>query len=152
MSRFDNMQDDALDGCPGDSKWADMTRTPLLIMLASVAALAGCNKESHTIVAGPNIDDNVGNVASNGPVALPPSIVASKTYRCADNKIVYVDYLSDNKTANIRTDKDGAPTQITSAEAGKPMTGAAGYELTGTPEAASVKIAVPGHPSQSCQA
>ena len=29
-----------------------MTRTALLITLAATAALAGCNKQSHTIVAG----------------------------------------------------------------------------------------------------
>ncbi len=34
------------------AKGEDMTRTLLLITLASAAALAGCNKESHTIVAG----------------------------------------------------------------------------------------------------
>ena len=67
-----------------------MTRTPLLITLAAAAALAGCNKESHTIVAGRTTGDDT-NAAANAPVALPPSIAASKIYRCADNKVVYVD-------------------------------------------------------------
>jgi hypothetical protein len=129
-----------------------MTRTPMLIMIAAAAALAGCNKQSHTIVAGPDVDNDTTNAASNGPVALPPSIVSSKIYRCADNKVVYVDYLSDNKSANIRTDKAGTPTQVNAAEAGKPMTGPAGYSLDGTSSAKSVKIAVPGHPSQTCNA
>jgi hypothetical protein len=70
-----------------------MTRTPLLIMLAATAALAGCNKENHTIVAGPPGDDV--NAAANAPIALPPSIQSSKTYRCADNSVVYVDWMSD---------------------------------------------------------
>src|SRR5579859_960365 len=100
-----------------------MTRTPLLIALAAAAALTGCKQESHTIVAGPDVDEGQSNVASNGPVALPPSVAASKIYRCADNKIVYVDYLSDNKSANIRTDKAGTPTLVTAPAVGKPMTG-----------------------------
>jgi hypothetical protein len=129
-----------------------MTRTTLLIMLAATAALAGCNKDNHTIVAGGPDVDNQANVAANGPVALPPSITATKIYRCADNKIVYVDWMSDNKSANIRTDKGGSSTQVTAAEAGKPMTGAGGYSLEGTSSAKSVKIAVPGHPSQTCNA
>ena len=79
-----------------------MTRTPLLITLAAAAALAGCNKENHTIVAGPADGDNV-NAAANAPVALPPSIIASKIYRCADNNVVYVDWLSDGKSANVQT-------------------------------------------------
>ena len=127
-----------------------MTRTPMLIMLAAAAALAGCNKENHTIVAGPDTGENETNAAAKAPVALPPSVMSSKIYRCADNKIVYVDWLSDNKSANIRTDKGGVPTQVTAPEAGKPMTGAAGYSIEGAASAKSVKIAVPGHPAQNC--
>ena len=127
-----------------------MTRTPMLIMLAAAAALAGCNKESHTIVAGPPGDEV--NATSNTPVALPPSIASSKTYRCEDNKIVYVDWLSDNKTANIRTEAAGTPNQVTAAETGKPMAGPNGYSLEGTSSAKSVKIGLPGHPAQSCNA
>lgn len=126
-----------------------MTRTPMLIILAAAAALAGCNKESHTIVAGPPGDQDT-NVSK--PIALPPSVTSSNTYRCADNKIVYVDWLSDNKSANVRTDKAGSPTQVTTAEPGKPMTAAGGYSVEGKPSDAAVKIAVPGHPAQSCKA
>jgi crotonobetainyl-CoA:carnitine CoA-transferase CaiB-like acyl-CoA transferase len=124
----------------------------MLIMIAAAAALAGCNKESHTIVAGPDLGDNATNTTSKDPVALPPTIASSKVYRCADNKIVYVDWLSDNKTANIRTEKTGTPTQVTASDAGKPMAGPAGYSLDGTVSAKSVKIAIPGHASQNCNA
>ena len=120
-----------------------MTRTSLLIALAAAAALAGCNKENQTVVA-----EN--NSVENAPIVLPPTIAQSKIYRCADNKVVYIDWLSDNKSANIRTDKEGSPTQVTAAEAGKPMTNAGGYSIEGTATAHSVKVAVPGHPAQSC--
>jgi hypothetical protein len=152
MSRNDIMQEHALDGYHpvGEGRFS-MTRTPLLISLAAAAALAGCNKENHTIVAGPP-GDNDTNAAAEKPVALPPSVVSSKTYRCADNKIVYVDWLSDNKSANVRTDKGGSPTQVTTAEPGKPMTAAGGYSVEGTSSGSSVKIAVPGHPAQTCNA
>ena len=128
-----------------------MTRTPLLIVLAAAAALAGCDSQSHTIVAGEPGDDT-NNVAANGPVALPPSITESKVYRCADNKVVYVDWMSDNKSANIRTDKSGNPTVVTTADPTKPMTAAGGYSLQGSASASAAKIAVPGHPEQSCKA
>jgi hypothetical protein len=143
------MQGHGLDGHPyvGEGLFS-MTRTPLLITLAAAAALAGCNKENHTIVAGPPGDNAA---VSNTPVALPPSVVSTKVYRCADDKIVYVDWLSDNKSANIRTDKGGSPTQVTTADPGKPMTAQGGYSLEGTSSASSVKIAVPGHPSQTCK-
>ena len=151
MSHYDNMQERALTTPVGAAKGETMTRAPLLIALAAAAALAGCNKQDHTIVAGPPGDNDV-NVAANGPVALPPSISASKIYRCADNKVLYVDWLSDGKTANIRTDKGGNPTVVTAAEAGKPMTAPGGYSLEGTANASTAKIGVPGHPAQSCKA
>jgi hypothetical protein len=151
MSQFDNMQAHGLDGSVSAGEGANMTRTPLLITLAAAAALAGCNNSDHTIGGGPDAD-NGANAAANAPVALPPTIAASKIYRCADNKLVYVDWLSDNKTANIRTEQGGSPTQVAAIEPGKPMTGAAGYELSGSATAAAVKITVPGHASQSCKA
>ena len=129
-----------------------MTRTPIFLMFAAAAALAGCNKENHTIVAGPDTGEHETNVAANGPIALPPSVVASKIYRCADNKVVYVDWLSDNKSANIRTEQGGSPTQVTAAEAGQPMTAPGGYSIEGSATAAAAKIGIPGHPAQSCKA
>jgi hypothetical protein len=128
-----------------------MTRTPLLITLAAAAALAGCNKENHTIVSGPP-GDNEAAVAANGPVALPPSIVATKLYRCADNSVVTVDYLSDNKSGNVRVGKDTTSTSVTAPEAGKPMTAPGGYSVEGSATSSSAKIAVPGHPAQTCKA
>ena len=80
-------------------------------MLAAAAALAGCNKESHTIVSG--LPANDVNAAKNANVQLPPSITATKLYRCADNSVVTVDYLSDNKSANVKVGKDGSPVQVT---------------------------------------
>lgn len=127
-----------------------MTRKALL-MLAAAAALAGCNKESHTIVAGGPPGDET-NTLANANVQLPPSIVATKLYRCADNSVVTVDYLSDNKSANVHVGKEGPTVQVASAEAGKPMTAAGGYSVEGSATSSSAKIAVPGHPSQTCNA
>jgi hypothetical protein len=128
-----------------------MTRTALLITLAAAAALAGCNKESHTIVAGgPPGDEN--NTAANANVQLPPSIVATKLYRCADNSVVTVDYLSDGKSANVHIGKAATSTQVTAPEAGQPMTAAGGYSVEGSPTSSSAKISVPGHSGQTCNA
>ena len=128
-----------------------MTRTPLLLALAATAALAGCgNNDDHTIVAGPD-GDAANQPAANAPVALPPSIASSKIYRCKDNSVVYIDWLSDNKSANFRAGQNDAPVTLTAEEAGKPMV-AEGYSLTGTPGANSVTLSRPGKGSQSCSA
>ena len=111
---------------PAVAKATPMTRTTLLITLAAAAALAGCNKEDHTIVAGGPPEDNT-TAASNGPVALPPSITASKVYRCADNTVVYVNWMSDG-SANVKNKPEGA---ITPVAAGSP-------ELQGNANAKSV--------------
>lgn len=126
-----------------------MTRT-LFTMLIASAALAGCNSEDKTIV-GSGADYGV-NAAANADVQLPPSIAASKIYRCADNDVVYVDWLSDGKSANIRTERGGSPTQVTAPQPGEPMTAAGGYSIAGTATDASVTIAVPGQAAERCKA
>jgi len=129
-----------------------MIRTTPLIAVAAAALLAGCNQEDHTIVAGgPDTENPAADaLKANGPVELPPSVAASKTYRCADNSVVHVDWLSDGKSANVRTDAGGT-VQVVAPEAGQPMTGGTGYSVSGTADAASAKIATGGS-AQSCKA
>jgi hypothetical protein len=126
-----------------------MTRTLTLLSLAAAAALAGCGTDTSDAA---NDAANAANSAANADIQLPPAIAASKIYRCADNAVVYVDWLSDGKSANVRTDPSGAPTQVTAAEPGQPMTGPDGYSLAGSATESSARIAVPGHPAQSCKA
>ncbi len=85
-----------------------MTRNALLFTLTAVAALAGCDKQSHTITG----DTPGDNIAANAPVALPPSITASKSYRCKDNKLVYIDWMSDG-TARVKKTREEAGTPVT---------------------------------------
>ena len=111
-----------------------MTRTALTITLAAAAALAGCNDSDHNIVAGGPVDDS--NVVDNANVQLPPSITASKSYRCADNSLIYVDWLSDG-SARVKHTRD---------EVGAPVAaGAPG--LTGDAKGASIT-----YKGQSCKA
>ena len=85
-----------------------MTRTALLITLAAAAALAGCNNSDHTIVSGP---DEGNNAVVNEHVALPPSISSSKSYRCADNKLIYVDWMSDG-SARVKKTREEVGTPV----------------------------------------
>ena len=127
-----------------------MTRTLTILSLAAAAALAGCNKSDHTVVLN-DLNDDSANAATNGPVELPPSIAASKIYRCKDNSVVYVDFMSDGKSANFRADKAETPTHLVAPEAGQPMV-AEGYSLTGTAAGSTITLARPGKGSQSCKA
>ncbi len=127
-----------------------MTRTSSLLPLLAAAALAGCNDGSHTIVAGGPADDQPANAAANN-VELPPAIASSKIYRCKDNSVVYIDWLSDDKSANFRAKQGDVPIQLKTEEPGKPML-ADGYSLTGTPGGSNVTLLRPDKGSQSCKA
>ena len=127
-----------------------MIRTTPLIAVAAAALLAGCNQDNTIVAGGPDTSDPAAEaLQANGPIALPPSVAASKTYRCADNSIVHVDWLSDGKSANVRTDT--GTVHVTAPEAGQPMTGGTDYSVAGTADAASAKIATGGS-AQSCKA
>ena len=114
-----------------------MTRTPFLLAIVAAAALAGCNKSDHTIVAGGDpVDDQPTNATANANVQLPPSIAASKTYRCKDNSLVYIDWLSDG-TSRVKKSADDAGTTL---PAGDPS-------LSGDAKASTIT-----YKGQSCKA
>lgn len=130
-----------------------MNRPTLAFTAVAAALLAGCNQEDHTIVAGGPADDPAAEAApGNGAVVLPPSISASKTYRCGSDAIVQVNWMSDGKSATIREGQNGSPTLVTAAEEGQPLTAASGHSLTGTADSPSVSITLPGGSALTCKA
>ena len=82
-----------------------------LIPLAAAALLAaGCNQEDHTIVQKDPADQGP-SVPKLDPSQLPPSIQASKAYRCKDNSLIYIDWMSD-QTARVKTDRNAVGTPV----------------------------------------
>lgn len=114
--------------------------------LAALLSLAACKNEPEVIDANP--DPMAEDLANAAPVEAPPMIQASRTYRCKDNSLVYVDFYTNN-TAQFRTQKDGPATTLTAAEAGGAYT-AEGYSVSGN--APQVTVTAPGKGSQSCKA
>jgi hypothetical protein len=86
--------------------------------------------------------------AETKAAALPPSIQASRTYRCADNSLAYVDFFTDG-TAAIRLEELGTPTRLTRANGAGAFTG--GDYSVGADEA-STSITLPGKSAQTCRA
>ena len=111
-----------------------MTRPLTILAIVAAAALAGCNKEDHTIVVGPGADDQPMN---NVGVVLPPSIQASKAYRCKDNSLVYIDWLSDG-SARVKKSRE---------EVGGTPVAAGDESLKGDAKAASIT-----YNGQNCKA
>jgi hypothetical protein len=120
-----------------------------IIAAASIAAslvLAACSNEPEVVDTNP--DPMKEELAKAGPVEAPPMIQASRTYRCKDNSLVYVDFYTNN-TAQYRTEKGGQATTLTAAAAGQPYT-AEGYSVSAN--AAQIELTAPGKGSMSCKA
>lgn len=112
-----------------------MKKSFILLAPLSMLALAACNK-SET----PAADEAAGTdtaATTAAPVELPPAITASGTYRCADNTILYVDFLGKNEAADIRVgDKAATAVRVTAPVAEAPAAPAAGAAPAPAAEAA----------------
>lgn len=118
-------------------------------VLAALIALAACNNEPETIIAG-GPEQPEPDFGGKPVPQLPPPVKASKTFRCKDNSLVYVDFFADDKGANVRTEKDGPPTMVSTAEPGAEMASTDGTtKLTG--DTAAITVTLPGAGAKSCK-
>lgn len=125
-----------------------MKLTLPLIAVAAAAMLSACNKNDEPEVVGGPADPMAAQLANAAPVELPPSVKANKQYRCKDNSLIFVDFMTDDKTAILRTEKTGTPTKLLAPEAGKPFEAEGGYKVDGSGD--TVTITIPGKGTQSC--
>ena len=123
-------------------------RSPFITaaVLGTALVLTACGKPE-TITAGES-DPDAAALNAASPVELPPMVTQSRTYRCKDASLVYVDFFSNN-TATYKASKEDAGTKLTAAEPGKPYS-AGGYSVSG--DGPQVEITAPGKPAQSCKA
>jgi hypothetical protein len=120
------------------------------ISLLALSALAACGQPKEETV-NQTIGDPMENQLANAPaVELPPALKSSKSYRCKDNSLVYIDLFEGDKQANIRTEKGGKPTVLKAPEAGKPLEAEGGYKLEGS--GGTLTVTLPGKSAQSCKA
>jgi hypothetical protein len=122
-------------------------RSAAALPAASLLVLGACNSEPETVTAG-GADPQAEALKKAPPVAPPPAIQASRTFRCKDNSLVYIDYYT-NSTARVRTEKEGTPTVLT-AEGGAPPYKAEGWSLSDN--ARQVSLTAPGKGTRSCKA
>jgi hypothetical protein len=100
-----------------------MNKTFLILAPLSMLALAACNK-SETPAEGEAGAE--GAAATAAPIAMPPAITATGTYRCADSTVLYVDFLGANEAADIRVgDKTATAVRVTAEAPAAPAAGAA---------------------------
>lgn len=129
-------------------------RTHLILRaapLVAVLSLAACG-QPETIVAGEPVDDMKAELNAAKPVELPPAMTASKSLRCKDGSVAFVDFFAGNKQAILRVDKrDAAPVTLKGDGTG-PLTADGGYKLVGDGTGPTVTLTEPGKAEQSCKA
>ena len=114
--------------------------------IAAVILLAACNNEPEDLSKN-GYDPMAEQLKKAPPVKeLPPAIAASRTYRCSDNSLFYVDFYTNN-TALLRTVRGGEAVTLTAA-GGNPPFVADGHSVSGNGEA--VRITAPGKNNLSC--
>ena len=113
---------------------------------AALLSLSACSNEPEVVDTNP--DPMKEDLANAAPVEAPPMIQASRTYRCKDNSLVYIDFYTNN-TAQFRTEKGGQATTLTAPAAGQAFT-AEGYSVSGN--APQIQLTAPGKGSLSCKA
>lgn len=124
-----------------------MTKAPIFAAVAALLSLAACNGQA-TPTAEQNASDAANAVeAAKPPVEMPPSVVATKTFRCDDNSVVSVEFYVGDKQANLHPTEKGPAVMLRADEAGKPLV-AEGYSLEGTQT--KITLATPAKKSQSC--
>lgn len=115
--------------------------------LATLALLGACKPEPKILDS--RAPDPLAAEKAKAPKAvLPPPIKSSATFRCKDNSLVYIDFFEGDTLLNLRTVKDGVPTQLKAEAAGKPFTGG-GFTVTGNDK--GIMLTAPDKGEQSCR-
>jgi hypothetical protein len=122
--------------------------SPLLLIasLGTLLALGACNNKP---VVAHDDDPQAAQLKNAPPVAAPPMIMASRTYRCDDNSLVYADFYTNN-TVSVRAKKEPGSGTILTATDGKPPYTAPGYSVSAN--ATHISYAAPGKKAQGCDA
>lgn len=129
--------------------------TPAALALAAALSTAACGDNgavNATNEASANASANT--AAAKAEIVLPPAIKASKTYRCKDNSLVYINFLDDDVSANVRDKEEEPPAvQLKAAAAGEPFEGQGetgkGFRLVGSGD--TITYTSPDSGTQSCR-
>ena len=114
--------------------------------LAATFALAACGEPE--VITVNEFDPMAEALKNAGPIEAPPMIQASRTYRCRDNSLVYIDFYT-NDTAAVRTQRGQPPVATLTAEDGTPPYTAEGYSVSANAD--QITYTAPGRGTQTCR-
>lgn len=122
----------------------------ILLPVIAALALSACDTSPTQIGPGAKPSGTPTPTAPATPVKLPPSIAATKQYRCADNTLAFVEWYSDDLSASVKTDAKASAVRVVAPAVGDPMVGG-GYSLKGGKGDASITFGSPAKPKgQRC--
>src|SRR4051812_5784859 len=120
-----------------------------LVTAASLGALLALGACHNKPIVAHDDDPQAAQLKNAPPVAPPPMIMASRTYRCDDNSLLYADFYTNN-TVSVRTKKEPGSGTILTAADGKPPYTAPGYSLSAN--STHISYSAPGKKAQACDA
>lgn len=123
--------------CPG----AGFSRHILLLAVPVAVLLSGCSEKQER-------EASTTMVNAPLPVAMPPAIVASHTYRCADGEVFYIDFMHDGTTINVRRWPSDPALRLTAPSQGLAYVGD-GMNLTVSGK--EVRVDEPKKTSRTCK-
>lgn len=119
--------------------------------MVAFAGLAACG-ESNPEVVGEMYDPNDAEelAAEEANTEVPPMVRASRSYRCADNSVVYVTFYTNDTQVGVASDRSAPPTilaneAMASADAETDMGAEAGDEAAAPEETGPARFAGQGH-------
>lgn len=122
-------------------------RTALIPVLATMVLLGACEPTQ----VGPGAEKartderRREEAKSLPPVVLPPSISATKSYRCSDNSVLSVEFYSDRASATMRAGEKGEPVRVKAPASDGTMVAEGGWSLKGGAKDAKVTITTKTH-------
>jgi hypothetical protein len=124
-----------------------MKSLPLMMTAAALAlSLGACQQNKPQVVDTTSPDPMASQLANAAPVELPPSMIATVSFRCKDNSLVSVDFFKGNTQANLHP-KNGPTVVLKAAKDGDPLTGN-GYTMTGNQD--KITLTEPGKGPLEC--
>lgn len=132
-----------------------MSLRTVLFATVLMSGLSACDVQPTKVGPGASTsqtvrDDAEREARARTPIKMPPSIAATKQFRCADNTLAFVEFYSDDRSASVKTDPKATAVRVEAPTAGQTMV-AEGWSLKGGKADAKVVFSSPGHPKpQSC--
>ena len=123
--------------------------SPIAFAAFALLSLAACEHKAEEVDS--RAPDPMAEALKNAPkVELPPAVAATKTLRCGDNSLVFIDFFQGDKQAIVRTVKDGPATVLKAPTAGEPYVADGGFKVTGNAKTATV--ITPNEGTRTCHA